>query len=378
MFLRYAFEVILDSDFRFMHPLTSGKKMTLLKSQLRSGLLWFGPVAVAGFGAWFYMSGGSIISEDDAYIGARNVAVNSSVPGKIVRVNVKDNQSVSQGDELFSIDPQPYLIAVNQARAQLQSARDQLNALLITYKQNTAAASQAQADVAYAESELSRAQALLHSSVGTQQAVDEATRNLKVARDQLTATQDAASSTLASLGGDVDSPVESRASYLQSAANLQLAERNLKLTNVTAPFSGIVTQVDSVQTGSFLSEGQPAFMLVSTDVWITANLKETDLVHVRNGDEVLVDVDNYPGRIFKGVVSSIAPASGTVFSLLPAQNASGNWIKVVQRIPIRINIEDLKEAPELRVGSSATVNIRTNYHRSLNTLLRDIKAVAGL
>lgn len=378
MFLRYTFEVILDSDFRFMHPLTSGKKMTLLKSQLRSGLLWFGPVAVAGFGAWFYMSGGSIISEDDAYIGARNVAVNSSVPGKIVRVNVKDNQSVSQGDELFSIDPQPYLIAVNQARAQLQSARDQLNALLITYKQNTAAASQAQADVAYAESELSRAQALLHSSVGTQQAVDEATRNLKVARDQLTATQDAASSTLASLGGDVDSPVESRASYLQSAANLQLAERNLKLTNVTAPFSGIVTQVDSVQTGSFLSEGQPAFMLVSTDVWITANLKETDLVHVRNGDEVLVDVDNYPGRIFKGVVSSIAPASGTVFSLLPAQNASGNWIKVVQRIPIRINIEDLKEAPELRVGSSATVNIRTNYHRSLNTLLRDIKAVAGL
>lgn len=352
--------------------------MTLLKSRLRSGLLWFGPVVVAGFGTWFYMSGGSVISEDDAYISARNVAVNSSVPGRIVSVNVKDNQSVSQGDELFSIDPEPYLIAVNQARAQLQNARDQLNALLITYKQNTAAASQAQADVAYADSELSRAKALLHSSVGTQQAVDEATRNLQVARDQLTATQDAASSTLASLGGDVDSPVETRASYLQSAANLQLAERNLKLTNVTAPFSGIVMQVDNVQAGSFLSEGQPAFMLVSTDVWITANLKETDLVHVRNGDEVLVDVDNYPGRIFKGVVSSMAPASGTVFSLLPAQNASGNWIKVVQRIPIRINIEDLKEAPELRVGSSATVNIQTNYHRSFKTLLNDVKAVAGL
>lgn len=368
----------VGSDLRFMHTLTNGKKMTLLKSRLRSGLLWFGPVVGASFCAWLYMSGGSVISEDDAYIGARNVAVNSSVPGQIVSVNVKDNQAVAKGDKLFSIDPQPYLIAVSQARAQLQNARDQLNALLITYKQNTAAASQAQADVAYAESELSRAQTLLHSSVGTQQAVDEATRNLKVARDQLTAAQDAASSTLASLGGDVDSPIESRASYVQSAANLQLAERNLKLTNVTAPFAGIVTQVDNVQTGSFLGEGQPAFMLVSTDVWITANLKETDLVHVRNGDDVLVNIDNYPGRIFKGVVSSIGPASGTVFSLLPAQNTSGNWIKVVQRIPIRINIEDLKQAPELRVGTSATVNIKTNYHRSLSTLLSDIKAVAGL
>jgi len=352
--------------------------MSDIKTWLRFGVLWFGPVAVAGIGAWLYMSGGSVISEDDAYISGRNVAVNSSVPGKIVTVDVKDNQYVSLGEVLFRIDPQPYLISVNQARAQLQNTKDELNALLITYKQNIAAVSQAQADVTYAESVLARAQALLRSSVGTQQAVDEATRNLEVSRDQLTAAQDSALSTLASLGGDVDSPVESRASYLQSEANLEQAERNLKLTEVKAPFSGIVTQVDNIQAGSFLTEGQPAFMLVSKDVWITANLKETDLVHVAKGDAVTVDVDNYPGRIFTGVVSSIAPASGTVFSLLPAQNASGNWIKVVQRIPVRITVDNLKDAPELRVGSSATANIQTNYHRSLKTLWSDIKSVVDL
>ena len=341
-------------------------------------LLIAGPIVLVVVALFLYFNGGETVSEDDSYIGAPNVAITPQVAGQVVEVDVSENQRVADGVVLFRLDPQPYQIAVDQAKAQLQEAEEELKGLLLTYSQAEAEVKQNQADVTYAQEQFDRANSLVQSGVGTRQDADAARRDLRVAKDQLVAAQASASSTLAQLGGSADTPIESQAIYLAAQAALESAERNLRLATVTAPFAGIATQVDNIAVGSYLTGGKPAFTLVSTDAWVDANLKETDLVHVQVGDPVDVVVDNYPSLLLKGRVQSVAPASGSVFSLLPAQNASGNWVKVVQRIPVRISLENVPDNITLRVGSSATVSIHTGYHRTLATLWDDIRSVVGL
>jgi membrane fusion protein (multidrug efflux system) len=347
-------------------------------NRLRRILLLAGPVALLALGLWLYLGGGGTVSEDDAYVGAPNVMVTTQVLGQVSEIAVEENSRVAAGQRLFRIDPEFYEIAVQQAAAELQSTKERLDGLVLTYKQSLASVQQSQADVAYAQTEFDRAQDLVRTGVGTQASADQTRRDLKVAQDQLLAAEAAASSTLASLGGATDIPTERQADYLAAAATLATAERNLRLSEIKAPFAGLVTQVDNIQIGSYLVAGQAAFSLVSTDSWVDANVKETDLVHMKVGNSVSITLDNYPGLPLKGTVESIAPASGSVFSLLPPQNASGNWVKVVQRIPVRIKIENVPADTVLRVGSSATVDISTGYRRTFETLVEDVRSVIGL
>lgn len=348
------------------------------RGMLRSVLLFAGPIIAIIIALVIYFTGGRTVSEDDSYVGAPNVTIVTQVSGRVVQVDAQENGAVAANSTLFQIDPDLYRIALDQAKAQVQAVREKLAGLGLTYQQNIAAVAQATADVTYAQGAFDRAQQLRQDGVGTVQAVDEARRNLRVAQDQRVAAQDTANSTLSLLGGAADIAIEQQADYLQAMAIQEKAEWNLRQATVVAPFDGITTQVDNIQIGSYLEPGQAAFTLVSTDSWIDANIKETDLANVRLGDHVDIIVDNYPELKLKGRVASISPASGSVFSLLPPQNASGNWVKVVQRIPVRITIENRPDDILLRVGSSATVTIYTGYRRTLGTLMRDLASIVNM
>jgi membrane fusion protein (multidrug efflux system) len=297
------------------------------------------------------------------------------VNGLVVRVNVQQNQHVEAEATLFVIDPEPYQIAVDGARAQLGLARAQVESQVATYRSRQRQVEQAQASLTYAEQQLQRVEELLPRGAATQAQRDAARRDEDVARAALQSAQSEAQAALAQIGGNGDLPIERRPQYLAAEANLRTAERNLSLTTVRAPFAGIVTNVNAIDVGAFVAAGQQTISMVAVNQpWVETNLRETDLTHVRVGNPAEVEVDAFPGHIFRGRVESINPASGAVFSLIPPQNASGNWVKVVQRIPVRIHIERREDDPVLRNGMSATVRIDTGYQRTAGTLWRDIRS----
>lgn len=340
---------------------------------LRRVLLILGPLVVAVAALAFYLSGGRYVSEENAYVQAATVSISPQVTGLVAQVSVRNNQRVKEGDLLFTIDQEPYRIALAGARAQLGVTRDQLAGMTETYRSRQAQVAQAQANLEFAQSEFDRIHDLVRRGVSAQAQLDEAQRNLSVAQAALATAREEAATVLAQLGGDGNEPLEQRLQYQQAQANVDTAERNLRLTEVRAPFAGIVTNVDAIQVGMFLNSGQQAISLVSTaSVWVEGNIKETDLTNVRVGNPVSIEVDAYPDVTFQGRVQSINPASGATFALLPPQNASGNWVKVVQRIPVQISVQQPENGPQLRAGMSATVSIDTGQERSLAGLWRDL------
>ncbi|WP_414473145.1 HlyD family secretion protein [Microvirga sp. M2] len=340
---------------------------------LRRVLLIVGPLVVAVAALAFYLSGGRYVSEENAYVQANTVSISPQVTGLVAQISVHNNQRVREGDLLFTIDQEPYRIALAGAQAQLGVTRDQLSGMIETYRSRQAQVKQAQANLDYAQTDFDRVHDLVRRGVSSQAQLDEAQRNLSVAQAALATAREEAATILAQLGGDGDAPLDQRPQYRQAQANVDTAQRNLRLTEVRAPFAGIVTNVDTIQVGMFLSSGQQAISLVSTtSVWVEANIKETDLTHVRVGNPVSIEVDAYPSVTFQGQVQSINPASGATFALLPPQNASGNWVKVVQRIPVQISVRQLEDGPQLRAGMSATVSIDTGQERSLSGLWRDL------
>lgn len=345
---------------------------------LRRALLIAGPVVAIVIALWLYLSGGQYVSEDDSYVGTADVTITPQVSGQVTTVAVTPNQVVKQGELLFEIDPEPFEIELDRANAALVEASEKLKGLILTYNQQQASVAQAKDDVTFAQQQFERVQALLQDKVATQAQFDQGQRALEVAKQAQRAAEAGAASTLAELGGSIDRPVEQRAPYLAAKAQVELAQRNVRLTRVLAPFAGTVTQVENIQPGSFLQAGQAAFSLIGSDAWIDANIKETDLTHIKVGDPVTVVLDSYPDQTLKGEVESITPASGSVFALLPAQNASGNWVKVVQRMPVRIKLIDPEPGIVMRDGASATVSINTGYHRSLGTLWHDLAGMVGI
>ncbi|MGH8429690.1 MAG: HlyD family secretion protein, partial [Solimonas sp.] len=288
-------------------------------------------------------------------------------------------QKVEKGQVLFTLDQEPFRIALAGAEANLGIVRNQLVTLQATYRQKQAQVAQAKTDVAYYETSFQRQQDLLKRGVSAQATYDQAKRDLDAARERVTMAQNDAEATLAQLGGNVDARIEDNPAYLAAQAQVDKAKRDLKRTTVVAPISGIVTNVDALQVGEYLPAAQAAFSLVSSaDVWIEANPKESDLTYLKPGASAVVTIDAYPGREWKATVTSLAPATGTEFSVLPAQNATGNWVKVVQRVPIRLAVELPADAPPLRTGMSATVEIDTGHRRQLSDLFGASEQFVGL
>jgi membrane fusion protein (multidrug efflux system) len=346
---------------------------------LRRMLLTAGPALVLAGALFVYVTGGRYVSTDDAYVHAGKLTVATDVSGIVSNVAVHESQKVDKGEVLFTLDQEPFQIALAGAQANLGMVRNQLTTLQATYRQKQVQIEQARTDVAFYETTFQRQQDLLKRGVASQAAFDQARRDLDSARERVTMAQHDAQATLAQLGGNADAPIEENANYLAAKAQVDKAQRDLRRTTVLAPIPGIVTNVDALQVGKYLPAAQAAFSLVSSaDVWIEANAKESDLTYLKPGAPAVVTIDAYPGREWQATVSSLSPATGTEFSVLPAQNATGNWVKVVQRVPIRLSVQMPADAPPLRTGMSATVQIDTGHRRALGDLLDSARQFVGM
>ena len=323
------------------------------------------PVALAA-GGYLYVTGGAVVSSDNAYIQADTVGVSTDVAGTVIAIEVHDNEAVTKGEVLYRLKPDTYRLALDGAKAQLGTVHDQVLTLQASYRLALAQIDQAQADLPFYQTAFKRQQDLLATGAGTKASFDQAQHDLDATRQKIAVAKAQADAALAQLGGDPNQPIEKNSFYLQALSGVDNAQRDLDDTVVRAPFDGVVANVDAIRPGSYLQASQQAFSLVSsTTMWVAASPKETELTNVRAGQPATISVDAYPGVEWKGAVQSISPASGSSFSLLPAQNTTGNWVKVVQRIPLRVNIADADGKPPLRVGMSVTVDVDTGHPRGL-------------
>jgi membrane fusion protein (multidrug efflux system) len=349
-----------------------------LKRPLLFALL---PIALVA-GGYFYVTGGQIMSTDNAYVQADTVGVSTDVPGTVVAIEVHDNEPVKKGQVLYRLRQDSFQIALDGAKAQLGTVHDQILTLQASYKLALAQIEQAEADLPYYQTVFKRQQDLMTTGAGTKAAFDSAQHDLEATKQKVSVAKGQANAALAQLSGDANQPIEKNPFYLQAKSGVDNAQRDFNDTIVKAPFDGVVTNVNAVQVGSYLQASQQAFSLVSTSqLWIEASPKETELTYVRAGQAAAISVDTYPGVEWKGVIDSISPASGSSFSLLPAQNTTGNWVKVVQRIPMRVRIENAEGKPPLRVGMSVTVDVDTGRARGLpdfvNKLLGHNEKISG-
>jgi len=345
--------------------------------RMRVPLMIAVPALIALIGAYFYLTGGRYQSTDDAYVRAAQVTISSNVSGRVSEVDVRDNQQVTRGETLFRIDDRPFQIAVAESEARLADARLQIEALKATYQQRIADLRAAQSALNYQQSEYERQSRLSTSGISSQAQVERSLMARNEAQQKVAAAQQEITSTLASLGGDPSIPVDRHPTVQQAQARLDRARLDLSYTLITAPIDGIVTKVEQLQVGNFINAATPAFALVSShDVWVEANFKEVQLAHMRAGQSAKISIDAYPGKSFRAHVASVSPGTGAEFSLLPAENATGNWVKVVQRLPVRLELEEA--TPPLRSGLSATVSVDTRASRlSLGAAADGAPAVPG-
>ncbi|MEO3388744.1 HlyD family secretion protein [Mesorhizobium sp. CAU 1741] len=335
----------------------------------RMVLMLLVPLLLAGGGAYVWATGGRYQETDNANLRQARVSVVADVSGRIVESNVADNAAVKAGDVLFVVDPEPYRIALAQADAALASSRLQVEQLRAALSQAQAKAKTATNDAAYFDEQLARQKDLAGKGVATQASLDAAQRDLLTAQDAQSSADQAVTSALAALGGDATIDTDAHPMVLAALAARDKAAYNLAQTTVTAPADGVVYQAASFQKGQFVSGGAPLFSLVETgDSWIDANFKETQLAHMQEGQTAEVWLDAFPDHAFEATIEAIGAGTGAEFSLLPAQNATGNWVKVTQRIPVRLRLEGDEEGARLRTGMSALVEVDTGHARGLGSL----------
>ncbi len=327
-------------------------------------------VAVIG-GLMFYLSGGRYVGTDDAYVGAQKVLITPDISGKIDKVVVREGQHVDDGDVLFEIDPVPFRLAVDQARATLEQARTTYDNLVANIKIYGQMLDLAQQGVDLKQRDVDRKSSLVKSNVGSQLDLDNAANALVTAGAQAQFIKQQLSNARTQLLGKPDLPLEQFPPYAQAKAALDQAERNLDHTTMRAPMPGIATQVDQIQLGRFVTAGTPVFSIIDIDnPWVDANPKESDFTYVAVGQPVTLDVDAFPNHVFKGKVGSLSPGTGAQFAILPPQNATGNFVKVVQRVPVRIYFDkNDKFVSRLKAGMSVYATIDTGHTRSLAGLL---------
>ncbi len=331
------------------------------------------PLALIAGGYW-YVSGGQVMSTDDAYVNAEKVGVSTDVSGIVQEVAVKENEHVTAGQVLYRLDPRQFQIALDNAKANLAQIALTIESMKQDYKRMVSDAAAQQAQVDLDQTNYDRAAMLLKSGTATQAVYDQAQYTLQNDKSKLAALREQSQVQLAKLGGNADIAVTQHPQYLQAQAQVEEAQRQLDHTVVTAPFSGIVTDVPAIAPGKYLAASTTAFFLVDTDhVWIDASPKETELTYVRPGQPVTVTVDIYPDLEWHGVVESVSPAAAQEFALLPAQNTSGNWVKVVQRVPMRVRLDTSdKSLPPLRAGLSVIVDVDTGHARGFPHFLTSL------
>jgi membrane fusion protein (multidrug efflux system) len=333
---------------------------------MRWGLFAMLPFALIA-GAYWYVTGGQVMSTDNAYVQAETVGISTDISGIVQAIDVANNQHVDPGQVLYRLDPQQFQIALDNAKANLAQTALTIDAMKQDYTRMLSDAAAQLAQVELDQATYDRTATLVPSGAATKASYDHSRFTLELDKNKLQSLRQQAAVQLARLDGNPDIPVTQHPQYLQAKAQVDEAQRQLDHTVVKAPFAGIVTNVPSIAPGKYLAASTTAFYLVDTDhLWVDATPKETELTYVRPEQPVTATVDTYPDAEWHGVVESISPAAAQQFSLLPAQNTSGNWVKVVQRITMRVRIDtDDKNLPPLRAGMSLEVNVDTGHTRGL-------------
>jgi len=333
---------------------------------LRPILLIGVPAALVAIGVALWLRGGRYEETENAYVKAHIIAVTADVSGRVVEVGVRDNQPVEAGAVLFRVDPAPFRLELARAEAQMAVVRTELEGLRAEHKVALAEAAEAQERIRFLTRQLERQEKLKERGMGLEASYDEARHNLEAARRRLDGATERAHRVQASLGGDLRVPVQEHPRYRQALAARDAARDDLERTTVSAPAAGVVSNM-KLQAGERVERGVPVFTLIEQGgVWIEANFKETQLTHMREGQSASVVADAYPNASWRAKVATIAPATRAEFALLPAQNASGNWVKVVQRVPVLLNLETSSEnSPPLRAGMTVTVRVDTGHERTL-------------
>jgi membrane fusion protein, multidrug efflux system len=332
----------------------------------RWGLFLLLPLVLA-VGLYWYATGGQIMSTDDAYVEADKVGVSTDVAGIVADVSVHENEQVGAGQVLYRLDPRQFQIALDDATANLAQIALGIDAMKQDYKRMLSDVAAQQAQVGLDQTNFNRDSMLLRSGTASQAVYDQIKSTLETDQSKLASLREQSQVQLAKLGGKADIAATQHPQYLQAKAKVDEAQRQLDDTVVRAPFAGIITSVPAIAPGKYLAASTTAFYLVNTGhVWVDANPKETELTYVRPGQSVTVTVDTYPDQSWHGTVESISPAAAQEFALLPAQNTSGNWVKVVQRVPMRVRVDTSdQKMPPLRAGMSAEVAVDTGHARGL-------------
>lgn len=327
-------------------------------------LLILGPAVIAGVSLWVYLQGGRFVSTDNAYIKTEIVSVSSEITGRVVEVIPHDNERVTKGQLLFRLDDQPYRIALAKAEANLANVRGSIESEKADYLSDKLAIDNANTDLEFRLKEMERIRHLVETRSIPAAQFDQAEyawRSARNALDNRTQSLQAARARLI----DPSLPTEQHPRYLQAMAELEKSRLDIEHLEITAPADGIAVNV-AVHEGEYVIAGSALVSLVDdNNMWLEANFKETDLTWVRPGQSVSVSIDAFPGEVWEARVAGIMPATGSEFSLLPAQNSSGNWIKVVQRIRVNITLDHYNRDLPISAGMSANVNIDTGRSRSL-------------
>ncbi|MFD2175634.1 HlyD family secretion protein [Rhodobacter lacus] len=333
------------------------------------------PLVLVVAGLWVWLSSGRYESTDNAAVQQARISVASDISGRVTEVFVADNAVVKAGDPLFRVDPEPYRLALAQAQAALAQARLQVEQLRANWAAAVAQEKVAQDDASYRATELKRQEAITGRGAGTESALDEARHNANAAQQTLAAAAQNVAAALAALGGDPGVKTDDHPMVQAALVARDTAAYNLGLTTVKAPADGVIYRADSFKTGQFVSAGAALYSLVETgDTWIEANFKETQIGHMVAGQKATVEFDTYPGKEYDAVVSAVGAGTGAEFSMLPAQNATGNWVKVTQRVPVMLRLAPGTEVSGLRTGLSAYVTIDTKASTHFDALLSTVEA----
>jgi membrane fusion protein (multidrug efflux system) len=335
-------------------------RMQRLRAPAMIGVVLIAAVA----GLLIYLTGGRYQSTEDAEVKGSRVWVSSSISGRAVSVKVREGQFVHTGDVLFQLDARPLQTAYEETQANLAATRSQIEGLKATYRQRQDDLKAAQDSFAYLEGEARRQKALVAAGTSTGAEAAAADSQVDQARQKVAAAREQVANAQAALGGDPDQPVERHPLVMQARAQVERAALNKSYIDIVAPQDGVVTRVDQLEVGDYVTAASPVFALVSPRLWVEANFKENQLEYMRPGQRASIKIDTYPDRRFEGRIDAISPGTGSSFAVLPAENATGNWVKVTQRVPITIDFAEKIDVP-LRAGLSASVKVDTEHHRSL-------------
>ncbi|MCP5419549.1 MAG: HlyD family secretion protein [Gammaproteobacteria bacterium] len=334
------------------------------RRRLRILLLGVVPMLALPVVAVVYLLGGRYVETDNAYVKAEMVPVSAEVSGKVVEVNIQENQQVTAGQVLFRLDPAPFQLAVAKAEAKMAQAKTDLDVLKAQYVEKQAEVALARTRYDFAEKEETRQADLVSRHYVSKSSYDNAQQAAELAAQEITASEKDLKRIAEALGGNINGPIEQYPNYRAALAELDQAKLDLARVEVRASLPGTVNEPP--KAGQHVDAGDSVMALVASgNLWVEANFIETDLTYVHPGQSATVQVDTYPGVTWHGHVDSLSPATGAEFSLLPAQNTTGNWVKIAQRVPVRIALDPAPDLPKLRAGLSTEVKIDTQHRRQI-------------